>query len=146
MLAFKKQIPSLEEMREFFYQTDSVFDIPLSQRVNIDDYTLKLFNYSSFYVCYDEEEIVGMICCYINQPPIAFISHVCVRPEYQHQGIFAELFEMLVYDCIRSGMNQIRLEVYVGNIKARRAYEKQGFEVIETTTSSSFMMTKTLCL
>ena len=75
MFVLKNQTPSLEEIRDFFYQTDSVFDIPISQRVNIDDYTLKLFNYSSFYVCYNDEEIVGMISCYINQPPIGLFIY-----------------------------------------------------------------------
>lgn len=140
MLVFKNRTPTLEEVRDFFYQTDSVFDVPVSLRVNIDDYTLKLFNYSRFYTCYNEEEIVGMICCYINQPPTAFISHVCVRSEFHQLGIFSKLLEMLKADCARNGITQIKLEVLVDNIRASKVYEKKGFKVYEKKTSSYIMV------
>ena len=38
MLTYKHETPPLESIREFFYRTDKEFDVPLSQKVNVDEY------------------------------------------------------------------------------------------------------------
>ena len=143
MLIYKHETPSLEDIRGFFYRTDSIFDIPLSEKVNIEEYTLKLYTYADFFVCYDDDRIVGMICCYMNRPPEAYISHVCVSYEYQGKGIFKELFAILKYVCHTFSIKQILLEVGLINIKAQKAYRKEGF-CIKTQMESSFIMALSL--
>ena len=143
MLIYKHETPSLESIREFFYRTDSEFDVPLSQKVNIDKYTFKLYSYAEFFVCYDDDRIVGMICCYMNRPPEAYISHVCVSSEYQGKGIFKELFASLKHVCHSTSIKQITLEVRQLNVKAQKAYRKEGFYII-TSNEDSYMMNLTL--
>lgn len=139
MLVFRHETPSLEQIREFFYQTDTEFDLPLSQKVDIEEYTFKLFQNAEFFVCYDEDRIVGMICCYLNRPPEAYISHVCVSADYQGRGIFNELFIHLKKCCTERFINKITLEVNHSNLKAQHIYQKLGFIVNSTTNHSSYM-------
>lgn len=143
MFVFKNETPSLEAIRDFFYRADKDFDIPISHRVTIEEYTFKLYSYSNFYVCYDSDEIIGMICCYMNRPPEAYISYVCVSSKYQGQGVFSSLFEMLERECVCSSISKIKLEVNIDNLRAMRAYEKKGF-VITETIRSSYIMTREL--
>ena len=119
MLIYKHETPSLESIRDFFYLTDNEFDLPLSQKVNIEEYTHKLYTYADFFVCYDNDRIVGMICCYMNRPPEAYISHVCVSSEYQGKGIFKELFATVKHVCHTFSIKQISLEVGLINVKAQ---------------------------
>lgn len=140
MLIFKYETPSLEAIRNFFHRTDDEFEEPLSQRINIEEYTLKLYTYADFFVCYSNNEIAGMICCYINNPPLAYIPYVCVHSQHQRKGIFSRLFEMLEKECISQNMSQIKLEVKLNNTKAIKSYKKMEFEIIDTTPSSYFML------
>ena len=139
MLIYKHETPSLEIIRDFFYHTDNEFDVPLSQKVNVDEYTFKLYSYADFFVCYDDDKIVGMICCYMNRPPEAYISHVCVASEYQRKGIFRMLFKELIIFCRSLNINNISLEVGKNNIKAQKVYECIGFKVSVINQSSFFM-------
>ena len=139
MLIYKHETPSLESIREFFYRTDNEFDIPLSQKVNIDEYTLKLYAYADFFICYDDGKIVGMICCYMNRPPEAYISHVCVESEYQGKGVFGKLFILLKDNCLGKFIDSIALQVSLLNIKAQSAYESKGFVISEKKNDSYFL-------
>lgn len=140
MLIYKCETPSLQAIRDFFNRTDNEFEIPLSHKVNIEEYTLKLYTYANFFLCYNNDEIVGMTCCYINCPPQAYIPHVCVCSQYQRQGIFSQLFEAIKKECICRNFSQIKLEVKLNNTKAIKSYEKMGFKVIDTTETSYFMI------
>lgn len=139
MLIYKHETPSLEDIRGFFYRTDSIFDIPLSEKVNIEEYTLKLYTYADFFVCYDDDRIVGMICCYMNRPLEAYISHVCVDSEYQGKGVFGKLFVLLKDKCLKNTINSIVLEVGLLNVKAQLAYERKGFAISEKTNRSYYL-------
>lgn len=139
MLTYKHETPSLESIREFFYRTDNEFDLPLSQKVNVDEYTLKLYTYADFFVCYDDSRIVGMICCYMNRPPEAYISHVCVDSEYQGKGVFSKLFVLLKDECLNKTINSIALEVGLFNLKAQLAYKKKDFLISGKTNKSYYL-------
>ena len=139
MLIYKQETPTLESIREFFYRTNEEFDVPLNQKVDIEEYTLKLFTYATFFVCYDDETIIGMICCYMNRPPQAYISHVCVSSEYQGKGIFMKLFTCLKSECVKQRFSQIALEVGVKNVKAQNIYKKMGFGIVKQSEHSFYL-------
>lgn len=139
MLTYKHETPPLESIREFFYRTDNEFDVPLSQKVNIDEYTFKLYSYADFFICYDDDKIVGMICCYMNRPPEAYISHVCVESEYQGKGIFKELFALTKKACSIKSIENISLEVNKNNYNAQQIYTKSGFVYSSKTEHSMYM-------
>ncbi len=57
----------------------------------------------------------------------AYLGFMYVREEYRGQGINALVIEALEQWSLSQGITEFRLEVYVDNENAIRAYEKHGF-------------------
>lgn len=125
-----------EEVRAFLMETDEEFPTPLSTHVDIDSYARKLSDFSDFAVCRDGQDIVGMISCYTNQPPLGYISNVCVKKPYQAQKVFSKLFHLLRRNAKELGISYLRLEVDADNENARRIYEHYGFRTLEARPDS----------
>lgn len=130
-----------DEVRTFLIETDKEFQTPLSSKLNIEEYAFKLAHHSEFSYCHDESEIVGMISCYMNRPPYAYISNVCVRSNYRNRGIFKQLFNNLVDTLKTRGFTTIRLEVSDDNVIARKAYANMGFFFSERASEYSCYLT-----
>ena len=126
----------VEEVRTFLWETDGEFPTPLSAHVDIDSYAGKLSEFSDFAVCRDGEDMVGMISCYTNQPPLGYISNVCVKKPYQARKVFSRLLQLLRTNVKEPGISRLRLEVDVDNDKARRIYGHYGFRILETRPDS----------
>ena len=122
---------SFEEVRTFLLETDDEFPTPLSAHVDIDSYAKKLSAFSDFAVCMDGENIVGMISCYTNQPPLGYISNVCVKKPFQGQKVFSRLFHLLLTNLKDKGIRSLRLEVDLENENAHSTYESYGFRDLE---------------
>lgn len=127
---------SFEEVRTFLLETDDEFPTPLSAHVDIDSYARKLSEFSDFAVCWDGEDIVGMISCYTNRPPLGYISNVCVKKKYQAQKVFSRLLHLLRTNAKERGISHLQLEVDVENGNARQIYEHYGFRVLEIRPDS----------
>ena len=127
---------SFEEVRRFLMETDQEFLTPLSTHINIDAYAKKLSLYSDFSICRDDKSIVGMISCYTNQPPMGYISNVCVKKQYQDQRVFSRLYRTLLHQVELRGISIIRLEVDSRNEKAQSVYRHFGFNSLETDAVS----------
>ncbi len=125
-----------EEVRTFLLETDAEFPTPLSAHVDIDSYAKKLAEFSDFAICRDGEDIVGMISCYTNQPPLGYISNVCVKKQYQARKVFSKLFRLLLTNAKELGASCLRLEVDVDNDNARQIYEHYGFRILEARPDS----------
>lgn len=123
---------SFEEVWQFLIETNDEFPIPLSLHVDIDAYARKLSTFSDFSICRNQEEIVGMISCYTNNPPTGYISNVCVKREFQGKGVLSKLFRLLVVKGIEKGIHTVRLEVDENNAKALSVYNHLGFHLVET--------------
>ena len=121
----------LEEVRTFLLETDNEFPTPLSVRVDIDAYAKKLSEFSEFSLCWDGESIVGMISCYTNRPPLGYMTHVCVKKQYQAQKVFSKLFQQLRDNAKERGILSFQMEVDVANSNARHIYEHYGFREVE---------------
>ena len=119
---------SYEEVYEFLKATDKEFDVPLSEKVNLSDYASKLSKLSSFSYCIDNGHIVAMISCYVNCPPVGYISNVCIMNQYQGCGLFTKLLSKLKIESRQLGITYFRLEVNIDNINARHVYEHVGFD------------------
>ena len=140
---------SFEEVRTFLLETDKEFPTPLSEQVDIDAYARKLSEFSDFSFCRLDGNIVGMISCYTNQPPLGYISNVCVKKLYQGQRVFSGLFHHLLNNLKGRGFLFLQLEVDIDNHYARTLYEHFGFRKIETRVDSGkelmeFQMNKTM--
>ena len=128
---------SYDEIYQFLLDTDAVFQTPLSNRVNLEEYARKLSAFSVFSYCRDEGSIVGLISCYMNHPPEAYISNVCVQSDYQNKGLFKKMLEVLINQLEQTTFTTVRLEVSDYNVLAQIVYKKSGFRSIGRASDNS---------
>ena len=127
---------SFEEVYLFLQETDNEFPSPLSEHVDICSYAKKLSEFSDFSVCREDGHIVGMISCYTNQPPLGYISNICIIKQYQGIKIFSILFQNLLTNLREKGIKYLQLEVDSINEKACSIYQHYGFRQKEINTIS----------
>lgn len=140
MLEYSIQLPEFQEILDFLKRSDDEFDKPLSSKLDLDAYACKLWENSAVVTCRDNGVIVGMLNCYVNRPPLGFISNVCVLGAYQGKGAFTKMFSMLCRHCWSQGVEMIALEVNKGNEKALKAYLEIGFVISEDRGGSWYMI------
>ncbi len=64
---------------------------------------------------------------YHEHEQYAYLGFMFVREEFRGQGINALVLKALEQWCLSKAIHEMRLEVYVENENAIKAYEKQGF-------------------
>ena len=127
MLEYSHRTPGFEELYSFLRLSDKEFDIPLSDKLDLEVYARKLWENSTCITCREDGVIVGMLNCYTNRPPQGYISNVCILGDYQGKGIFVQMFSELCSVCHSRGITEILLQVNKGNHKAIKSYSKLGF-------------------
>lgn len=93
----------------------------------------KWHEYAEFCICRDDSgQLVGMIAFYANQPEtgIAYIPHVYVNGNLRGKGLFLQMLERITDDIKLKGYSSIKLEVNKNNMRAQKAYLKNGFRFL----------------
>jgi ribosomal protein S18 acetylase RimI-like enzyme len=66
------------------------------------------------------------------------IENVAVLPAYRSQGLVDALFGAIIAEARRRGREHVQIMCLEGNVRARRAWERNGFEVRASHRSRSF--------
>lgn len=64
---------------------------------------------------------------YLKHPRYAYLGFMYVVPEHRGKGINKKIMEHLIHWTREQDITELRLEVYLDNIAAIKAYEKLGF-------------------
>lgn len=120
-----------DELNELLHLCDENFTPKLSQRVNIKDYSEKIFNNAVRFEAWKNKKLIGLIAAYFNQTGLVFITNVCVLSEFSGKGVAAHLLEQCINESLSQKMTMIELEVSEENHRAIRFYEKFKFEKLE---------------
>lgn len=142
MYKYEIKRPTIDELQSFLYITKDDFCPSLDLRVNIEEYTYKLYSNAMFVICRHVTAIVGIICCYQNRPPIGYISHVGVLKSHRQKGIMRNLFLMLFENAGKNSIKELRLEVNNQNNIAINAYKTMGFIDYKNEDNSLYMRCK----
>jgi GNAT superfamily N-acetyltransferase len=67
------------------------------------------------------------------------IEHVAVFPEFRGRGVITALLQEILARGRELGYGSAELNMLIGNVPARSAYEKAGFFVVEENTDDEFM-------
>lgn len=119
---------------EILRKYSPLFTPPLSQSLDLEEYSAKLFNKANFVIYRDQGEIKGLIAYYNNkQKNQVYITLICVDGICQSHGIGSKMLDHLVglINRTRGEFDTIALEVNKKNYKALRFYTKHGFIRIE---------------
>lgn len=122
---------SAEQIAEHLSRCDADFVPPLSTRVKIKDYALKIASKATRFEAWSGGALVGLVATYDNdqEKRIAYITNVSVLNEWTGQGIAQSLMNQCVAHVNILGMRQISMEVAADNTPAINLYEKSGFIV-----------------
>ena len=102
---------------------------PLDERVNLVEYSRKLFIKSMTFEAWEEHCLVGLIAAYFNDTSasIAYITNVSVSTNYMSAGIASRLLCTCIEYARKEGFQAIQLEVGKGNTRAIALYKRFGF-------------------
>lgn len=126
-LCYQHNKASQTEILRHLQCVSTAFVQDLSQRVNLEEYSQKLFSLAEREEAWFEDELIGLVAYYINQDAQkSFITNVSVDVKYQNQGVATELLGKAVEFSAGKSIKMVSLEV-ADDEKLLRFYTKQGF-------------------
>lgn len=133
----KRNFGTVSDYMTHFEACDQLFPTNLSDRVDLQAYSMKLHDRATSFEIWQDNHIVGLLSAYMDTD-IVFISHICVLPEAP-AGSGHELFEGLLIESALAGKDRIRLHVEPTNTKAITFYTRHGFAEIDQTNGVLLM-------
>lgn len=120
---------NFNEVQQHLKACDNAFMPPLSSRVELQAYALKIFDNANRFEAWQDVEMVGLIAAYCNDPEkqAAFITSVSVTPSCYGMGIASQLMAQCIRKLKSHSFKRIQLEVATNNLPAIRLYHKFGF-------------------
>jgi ribosomal protein S18 acetylase RimI-like enzyme len=111
---------------------DMDFVPPLSQRVNLDEYSNKLYTNSITFEAWSNNKLIGMVAAYFNNlgDSSAYVSNVCVENVYKGNNIATVLMKNCINYGIEKNFKTISLNVDENNLAAINLYKKCNFIII----------------
>ena len=115
------------EFLKLMEKTSKLFTPPLSEVIDIEEYSHKLYSRASFAVCWEVGQIKAFTAFYKNQETRQlYVSLICVAEDFQHRGLGRRMLDMLA-SLKKESFSSIGLEVVKTNKKAYIFYKKNGF-------------------
>jgi ribosomal protein S18 acetylase RimI-like enzyme len=66
------------------------------------------------------------------------IDSVATLPEFRRRGMVDRLLDEIMGHGRRLGFGKAQINIYIGNTPAQRAYEKQGFRILDEIRAAAF--------
>lgn len=116
------------QIAEHLKVCDKLFVPALSQRVNINEYALKIADKAVTFEAWQGSVLVGLVAVYVNADALtSFITSVSVLNEYSRAGVAKELLQRCINYLKTQNIQKVSLEVGVGNRAALELYKKLNF-------------------
>lgn len=124
---------SANEIYEFLIKIDDSFPIPLSEKVNLKEYSIKLSTQATILTKKNDENIVALVAGYtknlINNS--AYICVVGVLENYRGRGFAAQLVNEFIELCKKKNILSVNLYTHKTNNNAIKLYKKIGFNIMD---------------
>lgn len=122
-------------------ECDIEFVKALSERVDLIEYSKKIYNKAVRFEAWAGDTLVGLVATYCNDQSnqLAYITSVSVLNAWQGKGIAAQLLQRCIEHIEKLRIHCVSLEVARGNVPAIGLYEKYGFVVADSGESSITM-------
>lgn len=125
----------------FLKLCDSSFVPPLSARVDLNVYSKKLATKTEHFCAIIEGQLAGLSCCYCNDQLLktAFISVLCMHPDFQNIGIGNKLILFLIAGIQQMGFKKVKAEVNKLNAASCHMFKRADFNLIGEDNDPFFM-------
>jgi len=140
-IEYKIGVGSQNEIYLHLLDCDKFFIPKLSEKVNISEYSEKIFNKAINFEAWDNERLIGLVSMYINEEDTSFgyITNVSIINEYKNRGIASNLLKKCIKYSKDINLNWISLKVDTKNVSAVNFYNKFNFMEEKHKNSSSFL-------
>lgn len=119
---------------------DARFKPPLSERVAIPDYAMKIHQQAHRFEMWRDTELVGLVAAYFDEiKKRAFITNVSVAAPLLGRGIASKLIAHTIDRAMTSSLDRVCLQVDASNVHARNLYVKHGFRTLAHESGSVLM-------
>jgi len=118
---------------------DERFVLSLQKKINIEEYSKKIYSKAYNYEAWDKGKLVGIIACYYHNYE-GYLTNVSVIKSHVNKGIASDLLEMLILDSKKRSVKKLELEVDPDNKVAINFYKKFNFELKREDEESLFML------
>ena len=136
---------SPNEVLEHLKACDNTFTPPLSTRVNLNAYALKIWENAYRFEAWEADQLAGLVAAYCNAPDkrVAFITSVSVIPSCIGMGVASQLMAHCIHTLQHQSFKHLQLEVATTNLPAIKLYQKFGFSS-ECAPGAALLMSLTL--
>lgn len=120
---------------------DEQFVHSLSKRVDIYEYSKKIYSQAERFEVWVGNSLVGMLAAYCNDLThrVAYITSISVLNNWQGKGIALQLLNRFMDYAQQKGMHRFQLEVEKKNKRAIGLYKRSGFTAVDETNSNVTM-------
>jgi ribosomal protein S18 acetylase RimI-like enzyme len=135
------------EILHLLQRVDSYFKpTPISERVDLHIYAKKLADNASHFYAKENEKLIGMTCCYMNDVNRlkAFISVTCIDPNHFGKGMGRQLTMECENAALSMGFKSIEFEVHIDNLPSIEMHRKIGYIIDRNIDDSHYIMRKNL--
>ena len=131
MMINNKQEIEKEKFFDFIKKINYDFPIPVSEKVDLNEYCEKLWEKAELVAEVQDEEILGLVAGYMNdlENGSAYISLVGVSRDFRNQGLGKKLVHQFVLRCREKQIRSVNLYTHKTNQAAIKMYEGLGFEI-----------------
>lgn len=121
---------------DYLNNVDEDFPIPLSEKVNLNDFAKKIIDAGIGFYYLDGEKLAGVILFYANNKETltSYVSVLSVDENYRKQGIAQKLLNECINYCKKLEFKHIELYTHKTNTGAIKLYEKNGFVKYDDTS------------
>ncbi len=131
MITYKINQATSNDILNHLRNCNDYFIPPLNQKVDVDNYSHKIFENADTFEAWSENELVGLIAAYCNDiKKRAFITNVSVTEKFSNRGVASKLLEICIKHIESKQFKEILLEVNKRSEKARSLYNKLNFREI----------------
>ena len=143
-LVYRINSASMKDIVMHLGMCNESFFPPLSQRVDVGEYSRKISEKAVTFESWCDQELVGLLAVYFNtQSRSAYITNVSVVDNYMRLGIASTLLKMCLEHAVQKDFHTIRLDVHAENGRALEFYQKHGF-MMEQSERNVLQMIRTI--
>ncbi len=120
---------SREQLHEFIVDIDKELPVPLSDRVDLSEYSKKLYEKAHLKTVVSDGKIVSLIAGYTENitDNLSYITLVGTLPKMRGKGLAKKLMLEYIRDCEKKGISGIHLHTKKTNQGAVSLYTGMGF-------------------
>ncbi len=135
---------SLDEIERYLLFNDNNLFEKLSARLDIHEYSKKLYENAKHFALYDRERLIGFAPCYFNdeKQQSAYISALIILKSYQGTGLDKKLLDHIKDYAKQSGFKKIIVNFHCMNSHSIGFYGKNGFKHFNTNNDICFFKYK----